>query len=60
LDGPVEARAQRATAERSPVEVLLLGGRSGVGKTSVGFEVSGRLQAGTDIVGDPNPGEVLR
>ena len=31
--------------ERPVVEVLLLGGRSGVGKTSVGFEVSAQLQA---------------
>lgn len=42
---PVEARASGAAAERPPVQVLLLGGRSGVGKTSIGFEVSGRLQA---------------
>lgn len=32
--------------DRPVVEVLLLGGRSGVGKTSVGFEVSAQLQAG--------------
>lgn len=41
-DVPVQMERE---ANPAAVEVLLIGGRSGAGKTSVGFEVSARLQA---------------
>jgi hypothetical protein len=40
-----EVRAVDAVTPRGPVELLLIGGRSGAGKTAVALEISARLQA---------------